>query len=103
MDSESFFFEIQIQTKQMYTFNMFGIASHTSYKGLSDSVSTLPKWMKKLLSKQKKGLKSKNFIDKLNPNSLKDSIICTSPDGKEVELPKKATILDFAYKVHSDI
>ena len=102
-DNDGNIFEVQIQTKQMYRFNMFGLASHQCYKGLSSKHESFPRWMKKLLSQQKEALFWENFIENIRPNELKNTIICTTPKWKEIELPKKATILDFAFKVHSDI
>ncbi len=102
-DNDGNVFEVQIQTKQMYRFNMFGLASHQCYKGLSSKHESFPRWMKKLLSQQKEALFGENFIENIRPNELKNTIICTTPKWKEIELPKKATILDFAFKVHSDI
>jgi len=55
-DNDGNVFEVQIQTKQMYRFNMFGLASHQCYKGLSSKHESFPKWMKKLLSQQKEAL-----------------------------------------------
>ncbi|MCD5380921.1 TGS domain-containing protein, partial [Candidatus Gracilibacteria bacterium] len=102
-DEDDFIFEIQIQTQQMYKYNMFGLASHTSYKGLSPNLELYPKWMKKLITQQKDAFSGERFIENIKPNSLKETIICTTPKGKEIELPRKATVLDFAFKVHSDI
>lgn len=101
-DSEWFHFEVQIQTKQMYSYNIFGLASHDSYKWFSTTHSSFPKWMKTLLKQQKSTLFWKDIIEHINPNVLKDTIICTTPKWKEIELPKKSSILDFAFKVHSD-
>ena len=100
-DEDDFIFEIQIQTQQMYKYNVFGLASHISYKGLSPNKDLYPQWMKKLLSQQKNAFSWEKFIESIKPNSLKNTIICTTPKWKEIELPKKSTVLDFAFKVHS--
>ncbi len=102
-DSAGDVFEIQIQTKQMYTYNMYWLASHNSYKWFSSDHTTFPKWMRNLLKQQKKLLFWKDIIEEINPESLRNTIICTTPKAEEIELPKKSTILDFAFKIHSEL
>lgn len=102
-DEDDFIFEVQIQTQQMYKYNMFWLASHIWYKWLSSNIDLYPEWMKRLFSQQKSTFSSEKFIENIRPNTLKETIICTTPKWKEIELPRKSTILDFAFKVHSDI
>lgn len=96
-------FEIQIQTEEMYAFNMFGLASHNSYKWFSNDHKSFPQWMKDLRNQQKKSLSWEEFLEQLHPSILKWTIICTTPKWDEIELPKKSTILDFAFYIHLDI
>ncbi|HLD10744.1 MAG TPA: TGS domain-containing protein [Candidatus Nanoarchaeia archaeon] len=89
--------EIQIRTKEMHHYNEEGIAAHWAYKGLStekafDKQLTL---LKETID-QEKSLTSK--VD-----FFADKIYISTPKGKVVELPQRATALDFAYSIHSDI
>lgn len=102
-DNEGRFFEVQIQTKEMYKLNTFWLASHSWYKGISSSNNSLPEWMQDLLKNQKQQISWKDFIDSLNINNLKDTISCETPSWEIIELPKGSTILDFAFKIHTEI
>ncbi len=102
-DYEGYVFEIQIQTHQMHRFNMYGMASHNSYKGLPSDHKAFPKWMKDLLQQQKKWFDWQAIIESLSEWVLKDTIICMTPKWKEIELPRKSIILDFAFKLHTKI
>ncbi len=102
-DNSGFVFEVQIQTKQMYTFNMYGLASHNSYKWLPSEHKSFPRWMKNILAKQKQWFNWEQIIESLSPGIIKDNITCTTPKGKELELPKRSTIIDFAFKLHTRI
>ena len=102
-DNEENFFEVQIQTKEMYKLNSFGLASHSWYKSISSNNNSTPEWMKELLKNQKKQISGKNFIDSLNISNLKNTISCITPSWEIIELPKDSTILDFAFKIHTEI
>ncbi len=91
--------EIQIRTKEMHEFAEHGIASHWRYKsGKKDSENDKKiKWIKQILE-WKKNAKTENSIE-----IFKKEIFAMTPQGKVIELPERATVIDFAYGVHSEI
>ena len=102
-DSDWYIFEIQIQTKEMYKFNIFWLASHSSYKWDINEFKIFPTWMKDYYSKQKKWLFKDAFVDSFDITIFTDKIICLTSTLEKIELPKDSTILDFAFKVHTEI
>ena len=99
-DNEWYIFEIQIQTKEMYEFNLFWIAAHNSYKWYFKKDSIFPEWFK---NKNKKNNISveKTFINSFDINIFTNRITCLTNRLDKIELPKDSTILDFAFKIHS--
>ena len=102
--------EIQIRTKQMEHQANYGIASHWIYKtnepDISQSQLVSQRWMQNLLELHQKTVHTdnasefiKNFEIKLFPNE----IYVFTTKGDVLELPKGASVLDFAYAIHSDI
>ena len=94
--------EFQIQSKQMYDLNKFGIASHFVYKSFDSSYTEAPEWIKKILDLQRKSLDAWSFVDVLKSQVLWDMISCYTPKWKQIDLPKDSTLLDFAFRIHSD-
>ncbi len=45
----------------------------------------------------------RSFVDALKTDQFKDTVFCFTPKGKLIELPAGSTILDFAYRIHTDI
>ncbi len=112
--------EFQIRTPEMHREAEYGIAAHWFYsekKGLTDYIkekilkqkpSKEQKkefiWVKQLQEWQKDGFDStKDFLDSLKIDFLKDRIFVFTPKGDVIDLPEGATPIDFAYQVHTDI
>ncbi len=96
--------EIQIRTSEMEEFAEEGIAAHWRYKGISSEQSFEKKisWLKGILDLQKDG-DNKDFLEAAKVDVFGDTIYCYTPKGDTKELPKNATILDFAYSVHEEV
>lgn len=92
--------EIQIRTKEMHEFNEFGVASHISYKLHGDKVTTDNSigWVKNLVKWQSKD--NNKFSIK---NVLSDKIFVFTPKGEVMEMTKGASVIDFAYRIHTKI
>lgn len=90
--------EVQIRTTRMDDVAENGHASHWSYKGIK-SVQGLDNWLK--------GVKSMLESSDPNPysgsNMQLDEIFVFTPAGDLRELPKGATILDFAFSIHTNL
>jgi len=102
VDDEGYIFEIQIQTKQMYEFNIFWIASHNLYKWAIKNPKSYPEWMKKITHSKKKNHSWEWIIDLFQNNFVSNNIICITPNWDRIEIPKESTILDFAFKIHTN-
>lgn len=103
-------FEIQIRTYEMHKIAEYGIASHWSYK-LHGSVNTVRDSMeaklqifRSIIELNEEADTSEEFISNIKQDVLTtDSIYVYTPKGDVIELPKGATPVDFAYKVHSEV
>jgi GTP pyrophosphokinase len=90
--------EIQIRTIEMHEFDEFGPASHIAYKS-KNADSDNYGWIKELV-KWKSG---KNKANNYQINVLIEFIYIFTPKGDVIQMPKGATALDFAYRIHSDV
>ncbi len=95
--------EIQIRTKEMHEINEYGPASHFYYKvgeNLKKNLSKNPDWLKELANWREAQTKDEK------DNSLEhfsDRVFAFTPKGDIIQLPKGATIIDFAYEVHTGV
>ena len=96
--------EVQIRTPEMEELAEEGIAAHWRYKGISSEQIFEKKvaWLKGILDLQKEE-NNKEFLETAKVDIFGDSIYCYTPKGDVKELPKNATILDFAYLVHEQV
>ncbi len=97
--------EIQIRTEEMHAIAEQGIAAHWKYKGhgSDNEFDQKLKWMMEVNELQKDSEDAKEFLKLLHIDFFEDEIFTFTPKGKVIELPKGASILDFAYAVHSDL
>jgi len=102
--------EIQIRTKEMDDLAEYWVAAHFVYKELWESKKISWKqieWVNKLkeIAKQyqEKSDENKTFFNVLDVDFLRKSVFVYTPWGKVIELPKGWTVLDFAFRVHTDI
>ena len=98
--------EIQIRTPEIHEFNEYGMASHHEYKlsvlqDKSDKESFA--WIEQLRELQKSNLTTNDYYASLKTDFFQDRIFVFTPKGDVVDLPAEATILDFAYAVHTEI
>ena len=104
-------FEIQIRTYEMDKIAEYGIASHWSYKEVGSSVkASMQNEMEQKLQffrsimELKAGEKSdEDFVKSVKEDVLNSTIYVFTPAGDVIELPKGATPIDFAYKVHTGV
>jgi len=100
--------EIQIRTHDMHRMAESGIAAHWQYKSKDmaggESVQTKAnEWLRELLEMQKTAGDSLEFIDNLKVDLFPQEVFVFTPQGNIIKLPRGATIIDFAYAVHTDI
>lgn len=95
--------EIQIRTKRMDEVAEKGLAAHWKYKGGSAS-SEMESWLanvREILENPE--LNVVDFIDDFSTNIYNDEIFVFTPKGDLKRLPAGATLLDFAYEIHSEV
>ncbi len=99
--------EIQIRTQDMEQTAEIGVAAHWKYKEGSQNakqVDSHVKWLRELLDiLQSEENDPKEFMHLLKIDLFGDEIFVFTPKGDLVQLPVKASPLDFAYNVHSEV
>jgi len=99
--------EIQIRTHEMHRMSESGIAAHWLYKSDDDKTETFQaranEWLRDLLEIQKSAGDSLEFIDNLKVDLFPQEVFVFTPQGAIIKLPRGATIIDFAYAVHTDL
>ncbi|MFN2408928.1 MAG: bifunctional (p)ppGpp synthetase/guanosine-3',5'-bis(diphosphate) 3'-pyrophosphohydrolase, partial [Halomonas sp.] len=102
--------EVQIRTREMEAMANNGIAAHWLYKAgqtshpiAEGSHARARAWVKGLLEMQRHAGDSLEFIEHVKNDLFPDDIYVFTPKGDIMELPQGATVIDFAYTVHTDI
>ena len=93
--------EVQIRTERMDDVAERGLAAHWRYKGIK-SESGLDEWLNSIRA----ALEHKDdaqVADEFKMNLYEDEVFVFTPKGELVKFPKGATVLDFAYRIHSNI
>lgn len=97
--------EIQIRTYDMHRTADLGVASHWRYKeGTSQDTHFEDKiaWLRQLIEWQSE-LGSEEFLESLKTEVFIDQVFVYTPNGEIKALPKGATPLDFAYRIHTEL
>jgi GTP pyrophosphokinase len=98
-------FEIQIRTEDMHKIAEYGIAAHWSYKekgSHAPAEDSRVAWLRALLDNSE-GTSPREFLDSLKVDLYPDEVYCFTPRGDVFSFPRGATVLDFAYRVHSQV
>ncbi|MEC8882331.1 MAG: bifunctional (p)ppGpp synthetase/guanosine-3',5'-bis(diphosphate) 3'-pyrophosphohydrolase [Pseudomonadota bacterium] len=99
--------EAQVRSNEMDQFANMGIAAHNLYKNEDKKITARHKeaqqWLNKLMSMQKKMSNSLEFIEHLKVDLCPDMVYVFTPQGDIIELQAGATVLDFAYAIHTNI
>ncbi len=100
--------EVQLRTVDMQRVAKNGIAAHWGYKEGENKGGVIAQakareWLKGLLDLQQNAGDSIEFLENVKVDLFPDEVYVFSPRGQILELPRGATIVDFAYAVHTDI
>ena len=102
--------ELQIRTVAMHEIAEYGIAAHALYKDSAGSPtellsreSTAYAWLRRTIELLAEGSNPEEFLEHTKLELFHDQVFCFTPKGKLIALPRKATPIDFAYAVHTDI
>jgi GTP pyrophosphokinase len=105
--SESGFpFEVQIRTEEMHLHAEEGIAAHWKYKeGRVGAARDEPYfvWLRQLLEWQQEVRDPQEFIQNLKIDLYPEEVYTFTPKGQVKPLPRGATVVDFAYSIHTDV
>jgi len=97
--------EVQIRTHEMHHVAQEGVAAHWLYKDTEESGADLQikthKWLQSLLEMQSSD--SSEFFENVKIDLFPDEVYVFTPKGKIMALPRGATVVDFAYAVHTDV
>lgn len=97
--------EVQIRTHRMHRIAEYGVAAHWKYKeGTKKDVGFEEKiaWLRQLMEWQRE-LSGTAFIESIKTDVFQDQVYVYTPKGDIKELPRGATPLDFAYRIHTDV
>lgn len=100
-------FEIQIRTAEMHHTAEFGIAAHWKYKeGISASDEKLEKrleWIRQILDNEKEDGGTTSIVQTIKTDLSQEDVFAVTPKGDVINLPAGATVIDFAFAIHSQV
>ena len=95
--------EVQIRTQRMDEIAEKGYAAHWRYKGVK-AEKGIDQWMQKVREViETNSVANSETIDDLKLNLYNKEVFVFTPNGDLKKLPAGATVLDFAYDIHSDV
>ena len=103
---QGFVIEIQIRTLEMHKANELGVAAHWRYKEGSKSDSSLEHkilWLRQLMEWKDEVVDASEFIERVQDDVFEERVYVFTPNGKVIDLPKDATPIDFAYRIHTEV
>jgi GTP pyrophosphokinase len=99
--------EIQIRTEKMHQVADAGVAAHWKYKEegdrAADARADVSDWLKNLVDLQQGAGNSIEFLEHVKVDLFPDEVYVFTPNNEIKVLSKGATVIDFAYAVHSDV
>jgi len=100
--------EVQIRTWEMHQVAEYGIAAHWKYKETNSSVATTGDdekftWLRQLVEWQRDLKDDQEYMESLKENFFDSEVYVFSPKGDVYSLPRGATPIDFAYRVHTEV
>ena len=99
-------FEIQIRTHEMEQLAEYGVAAHWKYKaGVQgqDKLEERLAWVRQLLESQRDSEDSGDLLRHIKSELLPEQVYVFTPKGDVIDLPSGATVIDFAYAIHSAV
>ena len=93
--------EVQIRTERMDDIAEHGLAAHWRYKGIK-SESNIDQWLANIRSALEAG-DDLEVMDQFKMDLYDDEVFIFTPKGDLIKFPKGATVLDFAYHIHTGV
>ncbi|MCQ2131157.1 MAG: RelA/SpoT family protein [Bacteroidales bacterium] len=99
--------EVQIRSRRMDDIAEKGIAAHWTYKKegyITETESEMDKWLQQVSDLLKtKDINSLELLDIIHNDLINTDIVLFTPKGEQKTMQKGASVLDFAYQIHTDI
>lgn len=106
MGREGIPFEVQIRTWEMHHTAEFGIAAHWKYKegrvGKYKFDERL-NWVRQILDTQKETDDAEDIVRAIKSDLAPEDVFAMTPKGDVISLPMGATVIDFAYAIHTQV
>lgn len=100
-------FEIQIRTFDMHHTAEFGIAAHWKYKeGITDNDKKMEDrlaWIRQILDSQAASTDASDLVRSIKVDLSQEDVFAVTPKGDVINLPMGATVVDFAFAIHSAV
>lgn len=100
-------FEVQIRTWEMHHTAEYGIAAHWKYKlgmsGKEDSFEKRLSWIRQMLDNEKDNEDATDIVRTIKSDLVPEEVFVFTPRGDVISLPAGATVIDFAYAIHSAV
>lgn len=94
--------EVQIRTERMDDIAEHGLAAHWRYKGIKGGQSSVEEWLSGVRSALESG-DDRQLMDQFRLDLVEDEVFVFTPKGDLFKLPAGATVLDFAYAIHTKV
>ena len=99
--------EFQMRTEAMHVVAESGVAAHWLYKANESDAATAErlgtKWLQSLLDIQHETRDAAEFLDHVKVDLFPDAVYVFTPKSQIMALPRGATVVDFAYAIHSNV
>jgi guanosine-3',5'-bis(diphosphate) 3'-pyrophosphohydrolase len=98
--------EVQIRTQEMHRVAELGIAAHWKYKGggpVNAADAERFAWLRQLLEWQQNVSDPQEFLGSVKDDLLSEEVFVFTPKGDVLNFPEGATVIDFAYRIHSEV
>ena len=98
--------EVQIRTRDMHHIAEYGVAAHWRYKGGEKTDIHFEEriaWLRQLIDWHRELSGTEEFLESVKTDIFIDQVFVYTPKGEIKDLPKGATPLDFAYRVHTEL
>jgi len=98
--------EVQIRTHEMHRVSEFGIAAHWRYKeGKATGKSEAQRfaWLRQLVEWQQNLSDPREFLGSIKEDLFSDEVFVFTPAGDVLDFPEGASVIDFAYRIHSEV
>ncbi len=99
-------FEVQIRTREMHHIAEYGVAAHWKYKSGEKSKEEIDKkleWIARLIETEDGTRDPDEFMNAIKTDIFHDETFVFTPKGDVIALPQGATVIDFAYAIHSAV